>query len=485
MGAGVIPFQAVSENTFEKSRERKDLCRRARLRPTDLERMVAWLTAVVRQTPTGHTPSTGRTLPRSAFPGQEPPRRPPRPPTPVVHRSGLLTTAAYKRPPTSVRRPSPPEHGRPAWSGSTSARQQRNISVSIDRPTSAPSKRKPLKSTAPRAEELEGSHASPRVGGQTGSNQSEASVSRQSSRHSSIAPSAAPSPAPMPTRLPPLSIEGGESKATVEGATFLTAVEEAPAALPAEPTAAASPRDSPRHAPAIGTDFEGAIAARSAEPATIGMMKLHQAKVVRQRAARAVQPARTERAVRAERPAKVRGAHCHPPLRTELPPWKVSWPPKVMAAADKFDRSHCKHWDTAEKAYFELGRDETHIARLELFSHAMLELRRGRYCEPVELGTIQTFAMRAGKEKARKPWKLEESIWGEPTPNAMPQVPRTLTPCVFVRARVRVCSATPQVGGQRVVLGHGEGGAAHVRQRLGTLLVVWHWPAGTAPRRRG
>ena len=78
-----------------------------------------------------------------------------------------------------------------------------------------------------------------------------------------------------------------------------------------------------------------------------------------------------------------------------------------MAAADKFDRSHCKHWDTAEKAYFELGRDETHIARLELFSHAMLELRRGRYCEPVELGTIQTFAMRAGKEKARKPWKLE------------------------------------------------------------------------------
>ena len=29
-----------------------------------------------------------------------------------------------------------------------------------------------------------------------------------------------------------------------------------------------------------------------------------------------------------------------PPLRSELPPWKKRWPPKVGRAADEFDRAH-------------------------------------------------------------------------------------------------------------------------------------------------
>ena len=178
--------------------------------------MVAWLTAVVRQTPTGHSPSTGRTLPRSALPGQEPAHRPPRPPTPVVHRSGLLTTDVHRRAPTSVRRPSPPEHGRSPWSRPTSAREQRNFSMSIDRPASAPSKRNLLKTTAPRAAEQESGNASPRLdrrqSGQAASDQSEPSMSRHSSRHSSIAPS----PAPVPSRLGQLSIEMPAAKPTHE-----------------------------------------------------------------------------------------------------------------------------------------------------------------------------------------------------------------------------------------------------------------------------
>ena len=86
------------------------------------------------------------------------------------------------------------------------------------------------------------------------------------------------------------------------------------------------------------------------------------------------QRAARQKAERAERPAKKRGAHVHLPLTTELQPWVTSVPPKTALAADKFDRSHRQRWDTGENLYFSLSRDLTHQAKQDAFSVATMEL---------------------------------------------------------------------------------------------------------------
>lgn len=127
------------------------------------------------------------------------------------------------------------------------------------------------------------------------------------------------------------------------------------------------------------------------------------------------QRAARQKAERAERPAKKRGAHVHLPLTTELQPWVTSVPPKTALAADKFDRSHRQRWDTGENLYFSLSRDLTHQAKQDAFSVATMELAMNRFHVPVDLSGVQRFEMRQKKSKPKKPWKLEESIWGEPT----------------------------------------------------------------------
>jgi len=118
-----------------------------------------------------------------------------------------------------------------------------------------------------------------------------------------------------------------------------------------------------------------------------------------------------QRSERSERKTKVRGAHAHPPLRSELPPWKTSWPPRTADAADAFDRSYHKRWDEAESVLVSLSRDLTHLAKRDAFEIATMELMMSRYKEPVELERITRYAARARKPKPRKPWRLEDSIW--------------------------------------------------------------------------
>ena len=118
-----------------------------------------------------------------------------------------------------------------------------------------------------------------------------------------------------------------------------------------------------------------------------------------------------QRAERSERPTKKRGAHAHPPLKSELPPWVPRWPQKTALAADTFDRRHRYHWDGAEGLYVALGRDSTHIAKQEAIDITLMELRMNRFHVPSTLDGVKTYEQRTRKAKAKKPWKLEESIW--------------------------------------------------------------------------
>ena len=129
------------------------------------------------------------------------------------------------------------------------------------------------------------------------------------------------------------------------------------------------------------------------------------AQIKRERAAQ-------QRAQRVARPQKLRGAHAHPPLRSEKPPWKSQLPPRTADAADAFDRTHKGRWDGAESVYFALSRDMTHIRKKEAFEVGVMELFMNRYKEPSELEGVQRFEMKMRKAKPKKPWRLEDSIWG-------------------------------------------------------------------------
>jgi hypothetical protein len=120
--------------------------------------------------------------------------------------------------------------------------------------------------------------------------------------------------------------------------------------------------------------------------------------------------ARRQRLERAERPVKKRGAHVHEPLRTEVPPWLPCWTPKVVEAANTFDRRHRRRWDSAENVYFALSRDLTHLAKQDAFDLATMEIRFNRFSEKESLDGVQRYQMRK-KEKVKKPWRLEDSIW--------------------------------------------------------------------------
>jgi len=121
------------------------------------------------------------------------------------------------------------------------------------------------------------------------------------------------------------------------------------------------------------------------------------------------------RAERPERPKKNRGAYAHPPLRAEMPPLHSHWPPKVADAADSFDKLHTQRWDQAEGLIFSLQRDPTHIAKQDAYSLATMELMMSRFKEPIELQGVKRYGTRGPKQKARKSWKLEESIWAPRT----------------------------------------------------------------------
>ena len=130
-----------------------------------------------------------------------------------------------------------------------------------------------------------------------------------------------------------------------------------------------------------------------------------------ERAARRAKAAR-QRAARAERPKKIRGAHANPPLRSEAPPWKPVLPARTADAADAFDRRHTQRWDQAEAALKILSRDRTNIGKQDAYSIAIMELMMSRYKEPSTVDGIKRIAANKRKAKPRKPWKLEESIWG-------------------------------------------------------------------------
>ena len=119
-----------------------------------------------------------------------------------------------------------------------------------------------------------------------------------------------------------------------------------------------------------------------------------------------------QRAERAGRPPKNRGAHANPPLRSEVPAWKQSLPSKTADAADKFDRQQLQRWDQAESVYFALSRDLTHIAKQQAYDLALMELMMNRYAEPTNLAGVQRINAKQRKAKPKKPWKLQESIWG-------------------------------------------------------------------------
>lgn len=133
-----------------------------------------------------------------------------------------------------------------------------------------------------------------------------------------------------------------------------------------------------------------------------------------ERDARRAKAAR-QRAARAERPKKQRGAHANPPLRSEVPKWKATLAPKTADAADSFDREHIRRWDLAESAHVSLSRDLTSISRQNAFSMAIMELMMSRYAEPSKLDGITRYAAGQRKAKPRKPWKIEDSIWGART----------------------------------------------------------------------
>lgn len=126
------------------------------------------------------------------------------------------------------------------------------------------------------------------------------------------------------------------------------------------------------------------------------------------------QRAQRQRAERSERPIKKRGAHAHLPLQTEMQPWAATAiPSKTVMAADRFDSTHRQRWDSGENLYFSISRDLTHQAKQDAFSVATMELAMNRFHIPTDLGGVQRFEMRHKKAKPKKPWKLEESIWGE------------------------------------------------------------------------
>ena len=127
-----------------------------------------------------------------------------------------------------------------------------------------------------------------------------------------------------------------------------------------------------------------------------------------------------QRAARAERPPKKRGAHAHPPLREELPSWKTCWPPKEVIQANDFDAIHKKKWDRAERAYIALSTDLTHLAKQGAFRHTHKSLARCRFKEPVELLAVKRYAIREAKIiKKVRDWKLQTSIWGTLSPAAL------------------------------------------------------------------
>ena len=125
--------------------------------------------------------------------------------------------------------------------------------------------------------------------------------------------------------------------------------------------------------------------------------------------------ARRQKEERSERPAKKRGAHVHPPLKS-LAPEEMPWhplPAKAVIAADNFDRRHCNRWDSAEGLYFALSRDSTHLAKQDAIDISLMELRMNRFHVPATLDGVSRYEQKTRKPKARKPWKLAESIWGE------------------------------------------------------------------------
>lgn len=126
---------------------------------------------------------------------------------------------------------------------------------------------------------------------------------------------------------------------------------------------------------------------------------------------RALRKARAakQRAERAERPKKNRGAHANPPLRTE---GTIPVPPRTANAADAFDHQHIRRWDQAEGVLLALGRDNTHAAKQNAYEIAIMELFMNRYSEPTSLRGITGQAARRRKQKPKKPWTLEDSIWG-------------------------------------------------------------------------
>jgi hypothetical protein len=70
-----------------------------------------------------------------------------------------------------------------------------------------------------------------------------------------------------------------------------------------------------------------------------------------------IERAKKQRAERQQRPNKLRGAHSHPALRSELPTWWGNLPQDTLAACNEFDHRHVMRWNRSETMLLSIQRD--------------------------------------------------------------------------------------------------------------------------------